>query len=392
MMFRDFQQEQLFQKAKSYFKNLMNYSLTKSFSFIKTWDSLSSEFAGEAVHFPSLYRFLRARILNDPDFQFYLIYVNNLIKHEKGRMEMGLTNSVIFKILFIMLKKEDARCKEKSIFKGFGEEGDPAGKIGSIKKVKTELTTGKQPGLKKSPAVINYPFPPKMQPANILANPNIPATQFRPNMPNVPHMRGNQPITLAHQSMSFPPRPTPQPIYPSNQPGLSLTQTNPGFILPSNLPTSNIAQMNAPSLQKKAAGFPSITQIHPTSVRGNLPVFHNLGAQFQSLGFIGRGNRFGNAGTLEGNKGQAIGKKKHQIERQTKPEEMVKKSKSSSKRRKASDSRRDRKSSLSSDSHSLSLSSISYSLDTKEEPKKKSKNTSPYILLQTASIYINFRE
>ena len=118
MLFEDFQKEQLFQKSKAYFKNLMNCSLNKSFGFIKTWDSLSAEFSSNSVHFESLYKMLTTRVLGDFEFQFFLLYVNNLVKQEQARKDMGLTNSVIIKILFIMLCKELNRFDEKSIFKG----------------------------------------------------------------------------------------------------------------------------------------------------------------------------------------------------------------------------------------------------------------------------------
>jgi hypothetical protein len=248
MLFKDFQQEQLFQKSKSYFKNLMNYSLTKCFSFIKTWDSLSSEFAGEAVHFPSLYRLLRTRILHDPEFQFYLLYVNNILKYEKGRKEMGLTNSVIFKILFIMLKKEEMRFEEKSIFKDT---------IQSVptKRVKTETPTNpapsninfKSPNIPETKPASTKPIiipPPYMNnplypfiPPNIISH-DKPFLQNKPNFINhpnyhvkpIPHIQNIQPninpslhnqpqipIYPIQRHMMNPPYPKPQlhKIYPS---------------------------------------------------------------------------------------------------------------------------------------------------------------------------------
>jgi hypothetical protein len=412
MMFQDFQQEQLFQKAKSYFKNLMNYSLTRSFSFIKTWDSLSLEFGAEAVDFPSLYSFLQKRILNDPDFQFYLIYVNNLIKYDKCRLDMGLTNSVIFKILFIMLKKEDSRFKEKSIFK---DEIGKAPELKNLKKVKTEMTSAQNEGTSRKIASFEQKTSPetfsnkKIQNSEVFVIPekNKPKASLpihQNTYPAPPNMSMHNKDFHKTQTNNIPKQPLPPPLYPmppnqqisypqNQRPNIPyMQQRGPrSYQIPVssqmkiNPIQSNLLHQLEP--HQNIGNSKNINFINQGGMRTNLPVFQMQGSMMGSKGFAMSGSNsvyrgFGNSGF--------VGKQVSNVDMEMKKEsmgqdkEVDKEDNAHSKigkllersvlrKRASSGSRRERKSSLSDDTVSVSSSSISYSLGTKEESKKKSK-------------------
>lgn len=343
MMFKDFQQEQLFQKAKSYFKNLMNYSLTRSFSFIKTWDSLSSEFTGEAVHFPSLYLLLRDRILLDPEFQFYLLYVNNLLKYDKGRREMGLTNSVIFKILFIMLKKEEMRFDEHSIFKN-APNPTPTKRVksDSLHPTNPPLHTPTQPQM-VLPRSNTFPAP---KPpftnslSHIFGQGHLASTdkQFfghKPGAPFIPHTQSFQlkPVNTKSQHTTM------QSGLGSNvqtASGLPMFQMQPHLIGP-------VYPVN--QVQKMFTQFPAnVLNKFPASQTGA------FGGLYPS--FVKNPSRKQVSSTKTPNLGG--GKKKTM-----------------------SVSKKDRKSSLSRDSISISSSSISFSPESREESRRRSTRLTP---------------
>ena len=353
MLFKDFQQEQLFQKSKSYFKNLMNYSLTKSFSFIKTWDSLSSEFAGEAVHFPSLYLLLQKRILHDPEFQFYLLYVNNLLKYEKGRKEMGLTNSVIFKILFIMLKKEEMRFEDKSIFKNQIKrkiETTPK----QIKKVKTELTTQAPSTVPKQLPKVIIPTSEMPTPSPILAPTN---TSYLTQVQANPYLR--PPLM---QNKHFMPRnPSVHPFIPPS--GFHMNQSMP-HNLQRNLLRDLDTQLPMQPMNSHMPLFPMQNPLINTNFTGaqmaGVFPFPNMIKKFPI-------NKTGFSGVFRGNLNANKQTKKPIIpQKSVKPETIT-----LLKKRTSSVSKKERKSSLS-DTNSISSSSISYSLDSREDSRKKS--------------------
>jgi hypothetical protein len=363
MLFQDFQQEQLFQKSKSYFKNLMNYSLTTCFSFLKTWDSLSSEFAGEAVHFPSLYRLLQNRILHDPEFQFYLLYVNNLLKYEKGRKEMGLTNSVIFKILFIMLKKEEMRFEEKSIFKG----NNPS-KV-SLKRVKTETPSFSIPPvntLKSSNTVdfkvpVNNPIILQNQnhylSNNVYPNPYIHHHQPSNHSSNLMHhdknyLQGNSGNYMPHQNYhvkNIGPMPSHQQHI---QPPLNhSSHLQPNLMYPMQRPIMNQT-------------FPNSSQIHKVypnyqNIQKNFPKNSNYSNMYQS-GYIPK---------------KPVRKPMYQPQKKVKPSPIT----PIPKKKLSPVPKKEKKtSSLSDDSISISSSSISLSPSSKEESRRKSKSCFNY--------------
>lgn len=164
-LFEDFQKEQIFQKSKSYLRNLMNFSLTQSLTFIKSWDCVSSEFGNNSVHFSSLYKELQKRILEDFEFQFFLLFVNKIIKNPETRKEMGLSNSIVLKILIIMLYRENKDYSNKSIF----DKSDL--NESSVKQSKKTLTSQLPENLLHSSSPTNIfstkkefiPFPKKRQ-------------------------------------------------------------------------------------------------------------------------------------------------------------------------------------------------------------------------------------
>ena len=318
----------------------MNYSLTKCFSFIKTWDSLSSEFAGEAVHFPSLYKLLRTRILHDPEFQFYLLYVNNLLKYEKGRKEMGLTNSVIFKILFIMLKKEEMKFEEKSIFKETHKSSQtkrvktdtPIHPLSSNIQYKSSKISDMQP-LSSKPVLIPGPYINNPMYSHAFMNPNMMSGEksfisTKPNpyishpyhhvkpMPRIQNMPSTMTSSLHNQH--------PLSMYPMQR-----HMINPTY------PSSQLHKMY-PSYQNMQKGY------HKSHSYSNM-----------------YGNNF---------------VPKSIVRKPIYPNKTLNPVSLSKKNSKSSMDKNDKKSSLSEDSISISSSSISFSPDSGDNHRRKSKS------------------
>lgn len=338
MLFKDFQHEQLFQKAKSYFKNLMNYSLTRSFSFIKTWDSLSSEFTADAGRFPSLYLLLRDRILLDPEFQFYLLYVNNLLKYDKARREMGLTNSVIFKILFIMLKKEEMRFDEHSIFKN-ATSAVPTKRVKSDSLLPGPLT----PPLTKPPTTPlpgSHTFPTPKVP---LANPLPHVFTHRHGFPADKSFLANKPgAPFITPGQSFPINPVSHASIQSNL-GAKV-QPHSGLPLFAIQPHMMTSVFPANQMQKIYPQFPS-------NVLKNFPASKTMNVAKGLMHFGKNPARKPVVPSKTAKTGTLVG----------------------SKRKAPSVSRKDKKSSLSRDSISISSSSISFSPDSHEDSRRRSR-------------------
>ena len=362
MLFKDFQQEQLFQKAKSYFKNLMNYSLTKSFSFIKTWDSLSSEFAGESVHFSSLYKHLQTRILHDSDFQFYLIYVNNLLKYEKGRKEMGLTNSVIFKILFIMLKKEEMRFDSKSIFIKDKRKKKQDFIQPKIKRIKTENNFKSIPiNYIKNHTISQFP---KISQNQILHNDNI--QKFK-NKDNSNLFINNNKIedNLLQKNIDN------RSLYLNNHTRFGINKNNSHIIM--NKIGTNIQNQN--SMRVMSQNINTHSTLPVFSIQRRIISGNYTGGQMQNIyrGYpniikkfpIGQRTSFSNKY-----------KKKFQQRKDINKSIIA----NVLKKRSSPEIRKEIKSSLSNKSISISSSSISFSPDSREESRKKSKNIFIYLI------------
>ena len=348
----------------------MNYSLTKSFSFIKTWDSLSSEFAGEAVHFPSLYRHLQSRILHDPDFQFYLLYVNNLLKYEKGRKEMGLTNSVIFKILFIMLKKEEVRFESKSIFKKDKRKKKTENFQSQIKRVKTEISS------LPAPMVVTKP---QIQ-TNLLKNPPSSVMQSVIPQNSMTYPLAQLPVKLFSQKQMLPPKKVPFP-----NPGQTYIPHHARFPLKPNLPMNQGLPHSMIKRMDPKLPTHQMRIMNPNIPHSGLPVFpiQNRmipgtypGVQMANV-YRAYPNMMKNFPMAQRPPFQNSYKPKFQPKKEIKkPLYQMHKEKvvqNILKKRSSPEFRREVKSSLSNKSYSISSSSISFSPDSREESRKKSR-------------------
>ena len=308
---------------------------------------------------------------------------------------MGLTNSVIFKILFIMLKKEDSRFKEKSIFK---EEMKHLFESRPTKKVKTELTDKRDLNFKgnfKTNSLSNLKkqrIPGEHKALHLSqGNPHKARHLHQHEKPEnlfQKHLGQNPP--LQQTTPSFLPRVV-DPKNPSyNRPTQNNIPYLPRYNVPPNpqVPLNNIQrnllhELDSRAKQQTSANFPLTNQ---PNLRGNLPIFQmpNMMAsqQFPNPQMNPIYPRFGNLNFpvkktsnypgVYPRGDMASSKPVRKFEDHKGKTSKMMEGSSLLKKRTNSESRKERKSSLSDDTDSISSSSISYSLDTKEEPKKKS--------------------
>lgn len=127
--FEAYQNQFLFQICKHFFKSVHNYRQTGSLVFMKQWDIVTAEFQANGLKTNSLMKSLEHRALNDQEFVFYYVRVNEMFG-EEGLKGIGLGVEGLLEVMKgLMAKRLDLSSTDFTIFGGnrttrsLGEEG-----------------------------------------------------------------------------------------------------------------------------------------------------------------------------------------------------------------------------------------------------------------------------
>jgi hypothetical protein len=102
--FDAYQNKLLYQMNKYFFKYLQNYFQTKSIIFMKTWETIASDYALNCSKYNNSFKMTRGKYIRDHELKFYIISVNRLTQGA-GYRELGLEWKDVVLILKSMINK-----------------------------------------------------------------------------------------------------------------------------------------------------------------------------------------------------------------------------------------------------------------------------------------------
>lgn len=102
--FEAYQNKLLYQMNKYFFKYLQNYFQTKSIIFMKTWETIASDYGPNCSKYNNSFRLTRSKYVRDHELKFYIISVNRLT-HGQQYKELSLDWKDVVLVLKSMVNK-----------------------------------------------------------------------------------------------------------------------------------------------------------------------------------------------------------------------------------------------------------------------------------------------
>ena len=114
--FDAYQKKLLYRMTQYLFKYLQNYFQTKSIIFMKSWETIASDYGQNCSKYNTGFKVIKSRFIDDHELKFYILSVNRLTQNQ-GFKEVGLDWKDVVFVLKTMVNKtisKEAAMKVKN--------------------------------------------------------------------------------------------------------------------------------------------------------------------------------------------------------------------------------------------------------------------------------------